>query len=228
MLHRVSECSRHGRERARCAIVAAMKNRLSTALKPLLLALLLAAGGAHAQFKAPTKSQSKDALGSGIGSSSIPAAPATPGAPAATPAPKPGPADSASSAESVVQAIADCLLPGLPSDWTMAQIDVREIARKDKERSFEAIYSYLDGEGKAGPFTPCDAREPALNLYKLNGALEPAKRNWVRATLVFSKEGKFELQYDYAPADAGKGSAPAAPAAPVAAKKDAKKAAKKE
>ena len=63
-------------------------------------------------------------------------------------------------------------------------------------------------------------KEPALNVYKLNGALDPDKRNWIRATLVFSKDGKFELQYDYAPAkDGDKGAAPAA-----AAKKDAKKA----
>lgn len=225
MLQCVSECSPHGRERARCAIVAAMKNRHSNYLLPCLLALLLAAGGAQAQFKAPTKSQSKDALGSGIGSSSIPAAPATPPAPAGAPASPPGGSSTAQSAEVVVQAIADCILAGLPPDWTMAQIDVREIGRKDMERSFEAIYSYLDGEGKAGPFTPCDQREPALNVHKLNGGLEPSKRNWIRATLVFSKEGKFELQYDYAPTDAGK--APGAPT-PPAPKKDAKKAAKKE
>lgn len=181
------------------------------------LGLALAAGGAHAQFKAPTKSQSKDALGSGIGSSSVaPAAPgpaAQAGGAAASPS-----ADDKESAESVVQKIADCILPGLPADWTKAQIDVREIARKDKERSFEAIYSYLDGEGKAGPFTPCDQKQPALDVYKLNGALEPSKRNWIRVTLVFSKEGKFELQYDYAPQEGDK---PAA--APAAAKKDAKR-----
>ena len=185
------------------------------------LALALAAGGAQAQFKAPTKSQPKDALGSGIGSSSIPPAGPTPAAPASGAAASPGAAEKAS-AEEVVQKIADCVLPGLPADWTMAQIDVREVARKDKERSFEAIYSYLDGEGKAGPFTPCDQKEPALNVYRLNGALEPSKRNWIRATLVFSKEGKFELQYDYAPKE---GEKPAA--APTAAKTDARKDSKK-
>jgi len=182
---------------------------------PFALGLALAAGGASAQFKAPAKSQPKDALGSGIGSSSIPPAGSAPaaGSGASTDS------DEKSSAEAVVQKIADCVLPGLPADWTMAQIDVREVARKDKERSFEAIYSYLDANGKAGPFTPCDQKEPALNVYKLNGALEPSKRNWIRATLVFSKEGKFELQYDYAPKEGDK---PAA--APAAAKKDAKKA----
>ncbi len=130
--------------------------------------------------------------------------------------------EKAASADAVVQEIADCVLAGLPNDWTMAQVDVREISRKDKQREFEAIYSFLDGEGKAGPFTPCDQKQPAMNVYKLNGALDPSKRNWVRATLVLSKEGKFELQYDYVDKEASKASAPA-----PAAKQDAKKAAKK-
>lgn len=181
------------------------------------LGLALAAGGAQAQFKAPTKSQPKDGLGSGIGSTSIPPAGSAPAAPAPGAAESPD-AEEKATAESVVQKIADCILPGLPADWTKAQIDVREIARKDKERSFEAIYSYLDGEGKAGPFTPCDQKQPALDVYKLNGALEPSKRNWIRVTLVFSKEGKFELQYDYAPQEGDK---PAA--APAAAKKGSKR-----
>ena len=130
----------------------------------------------------------------------------------------------ASSAEAVVQEIADCVMTGLPPDWTMAQVDVREISRKDKLREFEAIYSFLDGEGKAGPFTPCDQKQPAMNVYTLHAALEPSKRNWVRATLVFSKEGKFELQYDYTAADAAKEIKPTvAPAAKKDGKKDAKK-----
>ena len=195
-----------------------MKKASRTLLVSLPLALLLAAGNAGAQFKSQTKPQ--QGLGSGIDLS----APTSPAAlPPTTPGPtlttKPAPDGKPSSAELVVQDIANCLMAGLPADWTMAQIDVREVGRKDKERNFEAVYSYLDGEGKAGPFTPCDQKEPAMNVYKLNGALEPAKRNWVRATLVFSKEGKFELQYDYAPAKDGEKPAPAA-----AAKKDAKKA----
>ena len=198
-----------------------MKKPFASILWAAPLALLLTAGSVHAQFKAPDNSRPRDPLGSGGGlglslpSGSAPLAPSN-----AAPVPAP-PADaSPSSGEAVVQEIANCVMAGLPPDWTMAQVDVREIARKDKNREFEAIYSYLDGEGKAGPFTPCDQKEPALNVYKLNGALDPDKRNWIRATLVFSKEGKFELQYDYAPAkDGDKGAAPAA-----AAKKDAKKA----
>ena len=179
---------------------------------------MLAAGGAQAQFKAPTTTQSKDALGSGVGSSSIPPAPA---AGAAAPATGASAADDkTTSAEMVIQSIADCVLAGLPADWNLAQIEVKEIGRDDKQRDFEASYSYLDASGKRGAFSPCDPREPALNVYKLNGALDPAKRNWIRAVLVLSKEGKFELQYDYPPgAEGAKDAAPAASAA----KKDAAK-----
>jgi hypothetical protein len=183
-------------------------------LTPICLALLVACGAAQAQFKAPAKTQPKDSLGSGIGSQSVPAAP-----PASAPAPAAGgAADDKSSAESVVQEIANCVLAGLPPDWSLAQIEVREIGRSDRQRDFEANYSYQDGSGKAAPFVPCDPREPALNVYKLNGALDPAKRNWVRATLVLSKEGKFELQYDYSKEEAAR---------PAAEAKDARKTAKK-
>ncbi len=194
-----------------------MKKHLRTTLFLLPFAFAMSAGAAHAQFKAPTKPQSNDPLGSGIAS---PLAPAAPAAGASAPA-----GDDKSSAEAVVQQIADCVMQGLPPDWAKAQIDVREVGRTDTQRDFEAIYSYEDSAGKAGAFTPCDKREPAMNVYKLNGALEPAKRNWVRATLVLSKEGRFELQYDYAPNDAA--ASPAAAPAPAAAKKDAKKAPKK-
>jgi hypothetical protein len=205
---------------ARCAIVVAMMNRSRPAFLAVPVALLLACGVAQAQFKAPTKSQPKDGLGSGIGSQSIPVTPATP--PASAPGGSAAPAqDDKTSAEGVVQDIANCVLAGLPADWSLAQIEVRELGRTDKQREFEATYTYQNAAGKAAPFSPCDAREPALNVYKLNGALDPAKRNWVRATLVLSKEGKFELQYDYAEKTGD--SKPAAPAA----KKDAKKSDKK-
>jgi hypothetical protein len=192
-------------------------------------ALLLAAGGASAQMKVPSKPAAGGALGSGINIGSPPASTPSTAAPGSA---EPGvkvPSqtgvidDKQASAEDVVQEIANCVMAGLPPDWSLAQIEVREISRQEREREFEAIYTYKNKEGKAGSFTPCDPKEPAMSVYKLNGALEPSKRNWVRATLVFSNEGKFELQYDYLDKAAEK--APAATPAPAsAAKKDAKKA----
>lgn len=189
------------------------------------IALVLGAGAAQAQLKAPAKTPPKEGQGSGLGSglgahSAPPAGPVSaPAAAAAAPA-----GEKAKTADEVVQDIADCVLGSLPANWKLAQIEVREIGRTDKQREFEAFYTYQDSTGKAATFVPCDPREPALNVYKLNGALEPAKRNWKRATLVMSKEGKFEVQYDYTDQDAGKDAKPAAaPDAKKSAKKDTKK-----
>ena len=192
------------------------------------IALVLSAGVAQAQLKAPTQTQPKEGLGSGLGSGlSPPSAPASPGAaPSAAPATAPtAPApEKIQTSDEVVQEIANCVVGALPPDWKLAQIEVREIGRTDKQREFEAFYTYQDSAGKAATFVPCDPREPALNVYKLNGALDPAKRNWTRVTLVLSKEGKFELQYDYS---AKQTDAAAKPSAAPEAKKDSKKSAKK-
>ncbi len=217
-----------------CAIVAPMNKPLRTWSLALPLALLFATGAAHAQLKAPTPtSPSREGLGGGLGSGlGAPAQPVTP-SPAATPVPTapaasaPAPAAAAPgkglTGDEIVQEIANCVLAGLPPDWKLAQVEVREIGRSDTQREFEAFYSFKDAAGKSAAFTPCDQREPALNVYKLNGALEPAKRNWARATLVLSSEGKFELSYDYLGKEGDK---PAAEAKPGAA--DAKKSAKKD
>jgi hypothetical protein len=204
-----------------------MKTRTSALY--LAVALVLGAGAAQAQLKAPTTTQPKEGLGSGLGSGL--ASPSAPAAPASAPAAAPGTTTAApaapqkiQSAEEVVQDIANCVLGALPANWKLAQIEVRELSRVDNKREFEAFYTYQDTAGKAAKFVPCDLREPALNLYKLNGALEPEKRNWKRATLVLSKEGKFEVQYDYTEQDASKD---AKPAAATDAKKSAKKDTKK-
>jgi hypothetical protein len=189
-----------------------MKTRTPAFYIAFPIALLLGVGAAQAQLKAPTKTQPREGLGSGLAS---PAAPASP-APAAAPA---APAEKPRSHEEVVQDIANCILGALPADWKLAQIEVREIGRTERQRDFEAF---------SATFVPCDPREPALNVYKLNAALEPAKRNWTRATLVLSKEGKFELQYDYAVKEADKDAKPAAaPEAKKAARKSTKVEAKK-
>jgi len=44
---------------------------------------------------------------------------------------------------------------------------------------------------------PCDARDVAQRVYKLNDFLEPEKRLWKVATLTFTSDGKFEIKYDY-------------------------------
>jgi hypothetical protein len=163
----------------------------------LPLAFLLACASAQAQLKPPSSTTPKGDLGSGLGGKRAPK-------PAAAEN-KPAPETKPQTLDDVVQEIANCILAGLPAGWKLAQIEVIEVGRDAKQREFEAKYSYSGSDGKGAVFTPCDLREPARNVYKLNEALEPDKRNWTKATLVLSSEGKFELQYDYAKADSESG-----------------------
>ena len=74
-----------------------------------------------------------------------------------------------------------------------------EIASSGDERQFEAQYTYtrtLESTRRRG-FQPCDATSPAKRVHALNDFLEPEKRQWKRAILTFSSDGKFELKYDY-------------------------------
>jgi hypothetical protein len=163
----------------------------------LPLAFLFACASAQGQLKPPESSSSKGDLGTGLGAKRAPK-------PAAAEK-KPAPETKPQTLDDVVQEIANCVLAGLPADWKLAQIEVIEVGRDSRQREFEAKYSYSGIDGKGAVFTPCDLREPARNVYKLNEALAPDKRNWSKATLVLSKEGKFELQYDYTKPDGDAG-----------------------
>lgn len=188
-----------------------------TTFRPLLaaaFALLFACGTAHAQFKA--KSRSKEPLGSGL---YVPPAEEAPMGAPADPAKAAPPAEDKRSRNDVIEDIARCLLKGdVPQDWTRLQVEVIELGREGKERQFEAKYSYIGADGKSAPFAPCDPREAASDMYMLNRGLELEKRNWVKATLAVTRDGKFDLKYDYTKAN---GAAPAAgtPAATDAATK---------
>lgn len=177
-----------------------MLNRTRLFLSALSATSLIAFGHAEAQLKEPSKSQSKGSLGSGLGSKSAAKPAAKPAAPAESKAQTP---------DEVVQEIANCVLAGLPQGWQVARVEVIEIGRDDRKREFEAKYSYSGKDGKSAVFAPCDPREPAQSVYKLNGVLEADKRNWTRATLLLTNEGKFELQYDYPKKEGEPGAAPA-------------------
>ncbi|MBK8065770.1 MAG: hypothetical protein IPK29_18555 [Betaproteobacteria bacterium] len=142
----------------------------------LLVALLAFCGPVAAQLKLPAQKPA-------------PSAPRQEARPAAEP--------EGSSAEKVVQEIANCVLSGAPQGWRTAGVEVNELDNDGKERKFEARYFVVGADGVRKDLVPCDAREPAMNVYRLNSALEPDKRDWIKATLSFSSEGKFELKYDY-------------------------------
>lgn len=206
----------------RCAIVSAMKNftcRILSVHSAVALGLLFACGMANAQLKVPSDSKPGGTLGGGLHSPATRETAAPSPAPGTTPvSPGAAPAEEERSADAVIQDIANCVLEGLPQDWKFARVKVIELSHDGREREFEAKYTYVGPDGAEKPFKPCDLRLPGFYLYKLNGALEPDKRNWKRATLVLSSEGKFDLNYEY-----DKPETPAAATKPKPGKKDVKK-----
>ena len=118
--------------------------------------------------------------------------------PAAEAPKKPAP-EQENAGEKAVEKIFGCVAAGLPKEWRRAWVVVTELAGGDKERKFEGKFLYsLDASGtNPQPLVPCDAREVAQDVYKLNDFLEYDKRQWKVATLIFTSDGKFEIKYDY-------------------------------
>lgn len=114
-------------------------------------------------------------------------------------APKKPAAEGENTGEKAVEKIFGCIAAGLPKEWRRAWVIVTELEGSDKERKFEGKFLYsLDASGtNPQALKPCDAKEVAQGVYKLNDFLEYEKRQWKVATLTFTSEGKFEIKYDY-------------------------------
>ena len=163
-----------------------------------LLCTLLFVSSAPAQTKAPEPRA--DPRGQTNVKPRAPAAAAQPRKPAAD-APQPASSGEHSNGEKDLQEIYACVAQGLPDGWQRAWVTVRELPAPDRDRTFEARFQVsLDRSGEARwNFVPCNARDVGERVYRLNQYLEPEKRNWKTATLLFMREGKFELKYDYTP-----------------------------
>jgi hypothetical protein len=118
--------------------------------------------------------------------------------PAADAPKKPAP-EEANEGEKAVEKIFGCIAAGLPKEWRRAWVIVTELEGGSKERKLEGKFLYsLDAAGtNPQPLAPCDAKEVAQDVYKLNDFLEYDKRQWKVATLTFTSDGKFEIKYDY-------------------------------
>lgn len=98
-----------------------------------------------------------------------------------------------------IQQIFDCLAVGLPKDWNKAWVVVTEIAGSGKERRFESQSFYADSSGAmAGrPLATCGAEVVAKGVIALSADLPAEQRRWKEARLTYTREGKFDLSYDY-------------------------------
>jgi len=99
-----------------------------------------------------------------------------------------------------VQKIFNCIAAGLPKDWKRTWVVVTELGNEAGTRQFEAAFFYSSvADNVAGePLQPCDKEEVAKDVYSLNKFLPTyEQRQWKQATLVFKRDGSFDLTYDY-------------------------------
>jgi hypothetical protein len=96
-----------------------------------------------------------------------------------------------------VTSIVECMVPGLPGDWTEA-VMVVELAKPGDETG-SVLYLVARGGAAtpAEPFTPCDIRKPAMTLIEARKELPAARRGWTGARVTIHRDGKFGLKYDY-------------------------------
>jgi hypothetical protein len=113
---------------------------------------------------------------------------------------RPAPAKPRAPDAKLIERIFACLAPGLPQDWDKTWIVVTDLgAAQGKERQFEAQFFFTtpSGDDKGEPLTPCNSKGLALQVHDMNDLLAPEKRNWRKAQLLITSEGRFELKYDY-------------------------------
>lgn len=95
----------------------------------------------------------------------------------------------------LIQRIFTCMQEGLPETWQRTWVIVTELPRKDAEREFRVVFRYANSaeDLRGETLTPCDAASTPKDLYELDPDL---MRQYGEATLVFYRDGKFELRFD--------------------------------
>ena len=97
----------------------------------------------------------------------------------------------------VLQAIAKCLLAGLPQDWYRAQVVVQLEKPNAPDGEVRYVFSRALARDQFERFKPCDEQAPAKALVELRKELPPERRGWRAARFVLNRDGKFDLSYDY-------------------------------
>ena len=146
--------------------------RCSVAILLCLLALAFAPASAQLKLPAPK-----------TGESTKPRAPAKP-----EPAPEIDP--------QVMEAIFSCVAPGLPKDWARAWINVTSIGSYDAYLAEFFVATTLE-DRKGQPLeSPCGPIEMGTHLRVLNRSLAPAQQKWPKARIQFTRDGKYEVNFD--------------------------------
>jgi hypothetical protein len=93
--------------------------------------------------------------------------------------------------------IAQCLIAGLPSDWQRAQMIVELEIPGAPGGVVSYQFSRTLSRDTFEPFTPCSETQPPLTLAEVRGLQSPERGGWKTARFVVSRDGKFDLTYDY-------------------------------
>jgi len=116
---------------------------------------------------------------------------------APAPAPKSSSQAASSNENETVMAIAQCLLAGLPEDWSVAAMEIN--LEKPFDTTGDVRYFVArGGETKpTEPFTPCDVAQPARTLIEARKTQPPDRQGWIGARLTVFRDGKFGIRYGY-------------------------------
>ena len=99
--------------------------------------------------------------------------------------------------QEALTSIARCLIPGLPQDWYQATVVVTLDAPGSASGEGRYLFSRQFSRMESEPFTPCANLNPAKLLVEMR-ALQPSdRRGWNVARFMLSRDGKFDLTYDY-------------------------------
>ena len=136
----------------------------------IIIPLLAAAVGAHAQLKMPAQK-----------------------------APAPSSSSQAASAnenETVIE-IVKCMIAGLPEDWSVAAMEIN--LEKPFDNTGDVRYFVARGQETkpTEPFTPCDVAQPARTLIEARKTQPRERQGWIGARVTVFRDGKFGIRYGY-------------------------------
>jgi hypothetical protein len=94
-----------------------------------------------------------------------------------------------------INAIASCLLTGLPQEWKRVEMIVE--LTEPLAGIGDVQYLVTGADDRRAPFSPCDEKLPVRALLEVREAQPPAQRGWRTARLVLEPSGEFRLNYDY-------------------------------
>jgi len=116
---------------------------------------------------------------------------------AITAAPAIGFGQTASKAEAeVAQEIAKCMLQTAPNDWQKLFMII-ELPEANAPSGRVRYMASRDFAPDPEAYTPCDPQVPAKLLMDARESQAAERRGWTGARFVISRDGRFDLNYDY-------------------------------